>query len=109
MVSGKDSLAWEPMLEAFKATSNWQNDASITYKQPVNASAFGKGPLAVSRLCELFTLDEPLVNATQAQLDADEIDFVSGRQSSRALRPSTTRSAPSHWSLFSAATRESRA
>jgi len=77
-VSGNDGLAWESMLAAFRATSSWQDEASITYVQPVNASSFGNGPLAVSRQRKLFALDQPLIDTIQAELNLDQIDFASG-------------------------------
>lgn len=77
-VSGNDGLAWESMFEAFKATTSYKDEASITYKQAVNTSSFGDGPLIVSRQREEFALDQPLFNAMQATLDVPEIDFASG-------------------------------
>ena len=43
-VSGNPRLSWRGgMLDAFRATSSWHDEASITYTQPVNASVFGDG------------------------------------------------------------------
>lgn len=77
-ISGNQGLAWKSMLGAFQATSNYQNGATTNYPQPVNTSAFGKGPLAVSRQRELFALDQPLFDTIKATLDVDTIDFASG-------------------------------
>ncbi|KAI0972481.1 choline dehydrogenase [Xylaria arbuscula] len=77
-VSGNKGLAWASMFEAFKATSHWTDEPSITYKQPLNTSSFGNGPLEISRQRELFGIDEPFVNALTDQFDLPTIDFVSG-------------------------------
>lgn len=79
-VSGNDGLAWESMLEAFRATSSWQPETDITYDygQPINASSFGNGPLDISRQRELFAVDQPLLDTFLAELHVDQIDFVSG-------------------------------
>ncbi|KFA54262.1 hypothetical protein S40293_07815 [Stachybotrys chartarum IBT 40293] len=77
-LSGNNGLAWDLLLESFRATSSWQDEASIDYTQPVNASVFGNGPLAVSRQRRLFAADLPLKEALQNELDVEEIDFASG-------------------------------
>ncbi|KAL4780405.1 hypothetical protein BJX76DRAFT_360902 [Aspergillus varians] len=76
--TGNDGLAWESMLEAFQATSRWEDEVSIQYDQPVNTSSFGDGPLAVSRQRKLFALDRPFVETMASELDLEPIDFVSG-------------------------------
>ncbi|KAK3370052.1 choline dehydrogenase [Podospora didyma] len=78
-VSGNPRLSWNGgMLDAFKATSSWKDEATITYNQPVNASVFGNGPLQVSRQRELFAVDQPLVNTLQSTLGLPQVDFASG-------------------------------
>ncbi|KAJ8121867.1 hypothetical protein O1611_g9989 [Lasiodiplodia mahajangana] len=78
VVSGNKGLAWSSMFEAFKATSHWTDEPSITYNQPLDTSSFGDGPLEISRQRELFGIDEPFVNTLADQLDLPTIDFVSG-------------------------------
>ncbi|KAI1159637.1 choline dehydrogenase [Nemania serpens] len=77
-VSGNKGLAWRSMLEAFKSTSHWTDEPSITYSQPLNTSSFGNGPLEISRQRELFGIDEPFVNTLADQFGLPVIDFVSG-------------------------------
>lgn len=77
-VSGNKGLAWPSMFKAFKATSHWTDEPSITYSQPLNTSSFGDGPLEISRQRELFGIDEPFVSTLADQFDLPLIDFVSG-------------------------------
>ncbi|KAK4234119.1 hypothetical protein C8A03DRAFT_18919 [Achaetomium macrosporum] len=76
--SGNKGLAWESILNSFGATTTWQDEAGIDYAQPINATAFGRGPLAVSRQRKLTPLDQPFVSKLAAELHLNEIDFVSG-------------------------------
>ncbi|RYP10929.1 hypothetical protein DL764_000365 [Monosporascus ibericus] len=77
-ISGNYGLAWESLLEDFRATTSWQDEAEITYEQPVNASVFGDGPLAVSRQRQQFALDQRLADTMQARLNVDVVDMASG-------------------------------
>ncbi|KAI0127011.1 choline dehydrogenase [Xylariales sp. AK1849] len=77
-ISGNNGLAWESMLEAFKATTHWQEAPEANYSQPVNTSMFGDGPLEISRQRELLTFDDPFVDKLQATFDLDQVDLVSG-------------------------------
>ncbi|KAK7937317.1 uncharacterized protein PG986_014185 [Apiospora aurea] len=77
-VSGNRGLAWNSIYEAFKATTHWTDEPSIHYKQPINTSAFGKGPLEISRQRELFPIDTPFVSTFADKFKLPEIDLVSG-------------------------------
>jgi choline dehydrogenase len=77
-ISGNKGLRWDSMLESFKATTHWTDEPSINYKQPINTSAFGNGPLEISRQRELLTFDNPFADKLAAQFNLPEIDFASG-------------------------------
>ncbi|KAK8076002.1 hypothetical protein PG994_003274 [Apiospora phragmitis] len=77
-VSGNQGLAWNSIYEAFKATTHWTDEARIHYSQPINTSAFGKGPLEISRQRELFPIDTPFLSTFADKFKLPEIDLVSG-------------------------------
>ena len=77
-MSGNEGLRWGSMLESFKATTHWTDEPSIDYKQPLNTSMFGDGPLEISRQRELLAFDEPFAHKLAAQFNLPEIDFSSG-------------------------------
>lgn len=77
-ISGNEGLRWDSILESFKATTHWTDEASIDYKQPINTSAFGHGPLEITRQRELLTFDKPFANKLAAEFNIPEIDFASG-------------------------------
>ncbi|KAF3763011.1 putative glucose-methanol-choline oxidoreductase [Cryphonectria parasitica EP155] len=77
-ISGNEGLGWDSMLEAFKATTQWQVAPEANYSQAINVSMFGDGPLAISRQRKLLTFDEPFSNEVQTTFDLNQIDFVSG-------------------------------
>ena len=77
-ISGNDGLRWDSILESFKATTHWTDEPSIEYEQPINTTAFGNGPLEITRQRELLTLDEPFADKLAAEFNLPEIDFASG-------------------------------
>lgn len=77
-ISGNEGLRWASMLESFKATTHWTDEASINYQQPINTTAFGNGPLEITRQRQLFTFDKPFADKLAAQFDLPLIDFASG-------------------------------
>ncbi|KAI0841398.1 putative GMC oxidoreductase [Hypoxylon sp. FL0890] len=78
-ISGNRGLGWESMLESFRATTHWQDPPVVHYDQPLNTSAFGDGPLEITRQRQLLTLDEPFANAMASTFELSQIDFVSGQ------------------------------
>ncbi|RYP41571.1 hypothetical protein DL767_000913 [Monosporascus sp. MG133] len=77
-ISGNDGLRWESMLESFKATTHWQDPTSPTYDQPLNTSAFGDGPVEITRQREQLTFDQPFADQLASTFGLPQIDFVSG-------------------------------
>ncbi|KAI0128179.1 putative GMC oxidoreductase [Hypoxylon sp. NC0597] len=78
-ISGNEGLGWESMLQSFRATTHWQDAPVAHYDQPLNISAFGDGPLEITRQRQLLTLDEPFANAMASTFELSQIDFVSGQ------------------------------
>lgn len=77
-ISGNDGLRWESMRKSFQATTHWTDEPSIPYKQPINTTEFGHGPLEISRQRELLTFDKPFFDKLATDLTLPTIDFVSG-------------------------------
>ena len=77
-ITGNQGLGWESMLDAFRATTHWQDAPSAQYVQPLNTSAFGDGPLEVTRQREQLTFDQPFANKMASTFELPNIDFVSG-------------------------------
>ncbi|KAH7303305.1 choline dehydrogenase [Stachybotrys elegans] len=78
-ISGNEGLRWSSMLDAFKATTHWQDGVDIDYVQPINTSMVGHGPLEITRQRELLTLDKPFADMLQSTLNLTQIDFLSGQ------------------------------
>lgn len=68
-ISGNEGLKWDSMLNSFKATTQWRDEASINYQQPINTTAFGNGPLEITRQRELLTLDRLFADKLAAQFN----------------------------------------
>lgn len=77
-ISGNRGLAWDSILESFKATTHWAEEPSTSYSQPVNATSFGNGPLEISRQRRLLTFDEPFADKLVSELGLPIVDDVSG-------------------------------
>ncbi|KAF2209150.1 hypothetical protein CERZMDRAFT_47819 [Cercospora zeae-maydis SCOH1-5] len=77
-ISGNEGLAWNNILEAFKDTTHWIDAVGAEYEQQLNTSAFGDGPLEVTRQRQRFPFDQPFVDTIAAEHDLPEIDFASG-------------------------------
>jgi choline dehydrogenase-like flavoprotein len=91
-ISGNAGLAWDSILSDFQATTTWEDQRSITYKQAINTSSFGNGPLAVSRQRKLFPLDIPIFDEFKSTFGVPEIDFASGDGIGVSLGINTIRS-----------------
>uniref|UniRef100_A0A093XMV8 Alcohol dehydrogenase [acceptor] n=1 Tax=Talaromyces marneffei PM1 TaxID=1077442 RepID=A0A093XMV8_TALMA len=77
-LSGNDGLAWESILQDFLEVSHYTENPYADYNQVVNTSAYGNGPLEVSRVGTLTSFENPFFNALQAELDLDEVDLNDG-------------------------------
>ncbi|KAJ5383042.1 Glucose-methanol-choline oxidoreductase [Penicillium concentricum] len=75
--SGNPGLAWNSLLEDFKATTHY-TDQPADYPQIVNKSAYGKGPLEVSRVATGTGFDEPFAQALESSLGVHEVDLNDG-------------------------------
>ncbi|KAG8162646.1 hypothetical protein KVR01_007124 [Diaporthe batatas] len=77
-ISGNDGLAWDSMLQAFQETTHWTDYPNLTYTAALNRTAFGNGPIEVTRPRELFSIDQPFHESAASILNLPEIDFASG-------------------------------
>ncbi|KAI1744421.1 putative GMC oxidoreductase [Xylaria scruposa] len=77
-VSGNPGLSWKSMLEAFKATTHFQEDVHPEDQTAVNMTSFGDGPLEITTQRFQLGFDKPFVNKLLFELDVPEIDFCSG-------------------------------
>ncbi|KAH7014688.1 choline dehydrogenase [Macrophomina phaseolina] len=76
-LSGNPGLAWDSLLEDFKATSHYANQPA-DYTQFSNVSAYGNGPLEVSQTSGLTGFDLPFAQAVESTLGLQEIDMTDG-------------------------------
>ncbi|KUL89615.1 hypothetical protein ZTR_00423 [Talaromyces verruculosus] len=77
-LSGNDGLAWESIFQDFLEVSHYTENPNADYDQVVNISAYGDGPLEVSRVGTLTGFEDPFFNALQAELGLDEVDLTDG-------------------------------
>ncbi|KAL8718837.1 MAG: hypothetical protein Q9225_004082 [Loekoesia sp. 1 TL-2023] len=76
-ISGNPGLAWNSLLNDFRATSHYTFQPA-DYQQIVNTNGFGNGPLEVSRTSGLTGFDLPFATALQSTLGLKEQDFTDG-------------------------------
>jgi choline dehydrogenase len=76
-ISGNTGLAWNSLLDDFKATSHYTYQPA-NYTQVVNTSVYGTGPLEVSRSSFLTGFDIPFANAMQSELGLQQVDMTDG-------------------------------
>jgi len=76
-ISGNDGLAWDSLLQDFKATTHYTYQPA-KYSEVVNTSVYGDGPLEVSRSSGLTGFDLPFAQALQSKLDLQQVDFSDG-------------------------------
>jgi choline dehydrogenase-like flavoprotein len=77
-LSGNDGLAWESILQDFLEVSHYTENPYADYDQVVNTSAYGNGPLEVSRVGTFTGFEDPFFNALQAELGINEVDLTDG-------------------------------
>ncbi len=76
-ISGNNGLAWNSLLQDFKATSHYTYQPA-DYSQVVNTSVYGNGPLEVSRSSGLTGFDMPFANALESALGLEQVDMTDG-------------------------------
>ena len=76
-ISGNPGLAWESLLEDFKATSHYTFQPA-NYDEVVNTTVYGDGPLEVSRASGVGGFDLPFAEAVKSALDLEEVDLTDG-------------------------------
>ncbi len=76
-ISGNDGLAWDSLLDDFKATSHYTFQPA-DYSEVVNTSVYGDGPLEVSRSSGLTGFDLPFASALESTLGLQQVDFTDG-------------------------------
>ncbi|KAI4598809.1 hypothetical protein KJ359_002702 [Pestalotiopsis sp. 9143b] len=77
-VSGNQGLAWNSLLENFKATSRWVAQEGLEYEQVVNTTVFGDGPIEVSQQSFLTGLEVPFAQVLQDELDLPQVCLEDG-------------------------------
>lgn len=76
-LSGNDGLAWDSLLDDFRATAHYKFQPA-NYTEIVNTSGYGDGPLEVSRQSGQTGFDIPFANALQSELDLQQVDMTDG-------------------------------
>ena len=76
-ISGSLGLAWNSLLNDFKATSHYTFQPADC-SQVVNTNNYGNGPLEVSRSSGLTGFDLPFASALESTLGLQQKDFTDG-------------------------------
>ena len=76
-ISGNDGLAWDSLLQDFKATTHYTYQPA-DFSQVVNDTVYGDGPLEVSRSSGLTGFDIPFANAFKSALGIQQVDLTDG-------------------------------
>lgn len=77
-ISGNPGLAWDSLLEDFRETTHYADPSSADYSQFVNMSAYGAGPLELSRSSGLTGFEEPFASSVQDTLGLRPVDMNDG-------------------------------
>lgn len=76
--SGNPGLAWNSLLDDFKATTQYGVQTSDLPDQVVNTTVFGSGPLQLSRTSGDTGFDRPFANAMKKGFGVQEVDLTDG-------------------------------
>jgi choline dehydrogenase-like flavoprotein len=77
-ISGNPGLAWESLLEDFRETTHYADPPTADYEQFVNMTAYGDGPLELSRSSGLTGFEEPFASSVQRTLGLRQVDMNDG-------------------------------
>lgn len=77
-ISGNPGLAWESLLQDFREVSHYADPPAADYKQFVNLTAYGDGPLEVSRSSGLTGFEAPFASSVQRALGLRQVDLNDG-------------------------------
>lgn len=77
-LSGNSGLAWESIFQDFLEVSHYAETFDADYEQFVNETAYGNGPLEVSRTSGQTGFEEPFKQAVSQELGLDEVDMNDG-------------------------------
>ena len=76
--SGNQGLAWKSIFQDFLEVSRYAETFDANYEQYVNKSAYGDGPLEVSRISGETGFEEPFRKAIETKLGLHEVDMNDG-------------------------------
>jgi choline dehydrogenase-like flavoprotein len=76
-LSGNGGLAWNSLLNSFKATSHYVHQPA-PYRQVTNRTGYGFGPLEVSQTSDLTGFDFPFAMAVEETFGVREVDLTDG-------------------------------
>ncbi|KAG8169803.1 hypothetical protein KVR01_000548 [Diaporthe batatas] len=77
-ISGNPGLAWDSLLDDFRDTTHYVDPPAAGYSQFVNMTAYGDGPLELSRSSGLTGFEEPFANSIQRTLGLRQVDMNDG-------------------------------
>lgn len=77
-ISGNDGLAWESLFQDFLEVSHYTDPPTVEYDQYVNLTAYGDGPLEVSRSSGLTGFEGPFSQSVQHELGLRQVDMNDG-------------------------------
>ncbi|KAI1318233.1 choline dehydrogenase [Xylariaceae sp. FL0255] len=90
-ISGNSGLAWDSLLDDFKATSHYTFQPA-DYEQFVNETVFGDGPVEVTRTSFLTGIEFPFTTALKSIFNLPEVSTVDGTGIGVDLSVATIRS-----------------
>ncbi|KUI53793.1 Choline dehydrogenase, mitochondrial [Cytospora mali] len=77
-ISGNPGLAWDSLLQDFHEVSHYTDPPAADYEQFVNLTAYGDGPLEVSRASGLTGFEKPFASSIQSKLGLRQVDLNDG-------------------------------
>lgn len=77
-ISGNPGLAWQSLLLDFHEVSHYADPPTADYDQLVNFTAYGDGPLEVSRSSGLTGFELPFLSSVQRKLGLKQVDMNDG-------------------------------
>lgn len=77
-LSGNPGLAWNSLLQDFHEVSRYKDPPTAEYEQFINLTAYGDGPLEVSRSSGLTGFEVPFVSTVERKLDLRQVDMNDG-------------------------------
>lgn len=77
-ISGNDGLAWDSLLQDFQEVTHYADPPAADYEQLIDLTAYGDGPLEVSRSSGLTGFEAPFASSVENTLGISQVDMNAG-------------------------------